>query len=148
MVVSPARGCDERVEFSDFAFGEPLRGFVEDEELGRLCDAHRDLQKALVAIGQIPRQLIRAVCKADAIERCERFVARPIAQRKLEVGGKCQAGVDRGNLKGIGHAFANAGVRGQSGDVFAQEPDLARGRLDAARDHADERAFARAVGGR
>ena len=85
MVSSRSFNRDQRVEAFDLALGQALGRLVQNQEARLLGDAHGDLQEALMAIGEIARDLVGPVGEADAIEHGEHLRLGSLSKGKGDI---------------------------------------------------------------
>ena len=125
------------------------------------CERHRDLDGALIAMGQFPHESVGLGPQAHLLQRlCDARVdvfpfAAPYPRAQPITGGNLSAdahvlkhtelGKDLGDLKSAGHAEADALVGRHPGDVPALEQDAAGARREVAADQIEERGLAGAV---
>src|SRR5262249_10055007 len=140
----------------------PATGAWSGEKPRRRRERHRELELALLAVGEAGREYVRARAETDRLERG----ARGLAQRGLGARRPPEPEAPSGvRLPGQGHVVEGREVpedarhltrarqpapgamrRAESRDVLVGEANRARIGGEVARELADERGLARAVG--
>ena len=136
------------------------RRLVEQDEARRARQSERDLELALLAIGQLADQPILDGGEVDGVDQAlggmlERVVAARPPQREavprdapageVDIVDHRQPGEERGDLIGAPEAAADALMRRESRHVLAEEADHAGARREIAGDAVEQRGLAGAV---
>ena len=139
---------------------QPRRGFVEQHEARRAGQRQRDLELALLAIGEFADQAVLFVGQVHGLDqqfRCEHecivgagpeqreTVSRNTAAGQIDVVHHAQPGEERGYLVGAAQAPADALMGREDRYILAKKPDQARRGQKIPGDAVEQRGLARAI---
>ncbi|QND93221.1 hypothetical protein SY91_00578 [Burkholderia cenocepacia] len=152
---------NQRGHAVDVLVAHPLRGLVEQHQLGLHRQRRRDLERALAAVGQLDGRHVREIGEADLREQVHRAIVEPFqrafAAPEMEFGAERALQADahvlqRGQVREHGRDLERADdaaprdLRGPFvGDVDAVEDDLAGRRRQKFGEEVETGGLARAV---
>ena len=161
-VTSAGRRLDGGEDFLALGVGNAGRRLVKQKHARAAGESKRNLEEALLAIGQNRRPLLHDIDEPEALEQFADLIdharsaadgappmgsgAKPLGYRKPERFKRRQVAKQLVDLKRAGHAEPHPTMRLDIGDVLAVKQDLAARRTQHTGQEIDDSGLACAVG--